>query len=69
VRTFRSNRAFAILSAAAVLPFWTQEGSGQSQTPNGAARLLEYPYDSTPGGIYTIDNDYTFNILDAVYYQ
>jgi hypothetical protein len=69
VRISRSNRAFAILSATAMLAFWTQEGSGQSQTPNEAARQLEYPYDSTPGGIYTIDNDYTFNVLDAIYYD
>lgn len=69
MRTIQPVHAFTILATAAVIALWAQASFAQSQAPSEAARQLEYPYDSLPGGIYTIDNDYAFNVLDAVYYD
>src|SRR5260370_5724268 len=37
-------------------------------TPAQAAKLLEVPLD-VPHGVYTLDREYDFNVLDAVYYD
>ncbi len=43
-----------------------QAGPAKSQTPQEAARQLEFPTSATTAGLYTIEDDYTFNVLDAV---
>jgi PDZ domain-containing protein len=69
MRNSQPVRVFTILAAAALIAVWPQPGFAQLQTPSEAARQLEYPDDASPGGIYTIDADYAFNVLDAVYYD
>jgi PDZ domain len=38
-------------------------------TPGQAAKLLEMPLNAVPRGIYTLDREYDFNVLDSVYYD
>jgi hypothetical protein len=61
--------ASAKCAVAAFMAYCAVATCALAMTPEDAARQLEYPYDSYPGGIYTVDNDYTFNVLDAVYYD
>jgi hypothetical protein len=38
-------------------------------TPAQAAKLLEMPPNAAPGGIYSLDRAYDFNVLDSVFYD
>jgi hypothetical protein len=69
----RCQGALAANSAAGSPASKTSIGSpvliSVGTTPAEAERLLETPLHALPQGVYKLDREYDFNVLDAVYYD